>query len=169
MKKVILPSVVWLSFYTVGAILPTVYYVLQITGVSNIVYFDGVLIWFGAAFFSFIPNVMSLEPPPTADFAYDVWHLLLAVGISSIYLTYCIIKKKKFVRAVVPAFIGFTIIPALFNSMIFLPLGFLLWGFVTIPGGFALYTSLRKDFSYYFQENENEGKAFDSNIGDRKC
>ena len=45
------------------------------------------------------------------------------------------------------------------NSMLFtlfVPFGFMLWSFVTIPGGFALYTSLRKDFSDYFQEMENE-------------
>ena len=112
--------------------------------------------WFGAIFFSFIPNVMSFEPPPTVDFVYDVWYYLLMFGLFSIYLVYYIIKKKKFARVIVPAFIGLTIIPALFNSMIFFPFGFVLWSFVTIPGGFALYTSLRKDFSDYFQEMENE-------------
>ena len=156
MKKIILPSVVWLGFYAAGAVLPTIYYVLQIAEIPNIRYLDGVLMMFGAGFFSFIPNVMSLEPPPTVDFVYDVWYLLLAFGLFSICLVYCTVKKKKFARVMVPAFIAFTIIPALFNSVIFFPFGFLLWSFVTIPGGFALYTSLRKDFSFYFQERKNE-------------
>ncbi len=159
MNKTILPSIAWLGFYTVGAILSTIYYTLQTTNVFNVRYFDNLLLWFGAMFFSFIPNVMSLEPPPTVYFVYDVWHLLLTLGFFSVYLIYGIIKKKKFVRVMVPVFIGLTIIPALFNSMIFFPFGFVLWSFVTIPGGFALYSSLRKDFSSYFQEIENENQV----------
>ena len=156
MKKIILPSVVWLSFYTLGAIMPTIYYILQVTNIFNVRYFDNLLLGFGAMFFSFIPNVMSLEPPPTVDFVYDVWHFFLVLGFFSIYLIYGMVKKKKFVRVMVPIFIGFTIIPALFNSLIFFPMGILIWSFVTIPGGVALYSSLRKDFIHYFQDKENE-------------
>lgn len=156
MKKIILPSVVWLSFYTLGAIFPTIYYILQVTNVFNVRYFDNLLLLFGAMFFSFIPNVISLEPQPTVDFVYDVWPYLLVLGFFSIYLIYSMVKKKKFVRVMVPIFIGFTIIPALFLSLILFPIGIVLTGFTIIPGGVALYFSLRKDFSHYFQDKENK-------------
>ena len=156
MKKIILPSVVWLCFYTLGSTLPTIYYVLLVTDIFNVRYLDQLLMWFGAMFFSFIPNVISLEPAPTVYPVYSAWYFLLLLGFFSIYLIYGILKKKKFVRVMVPIFIAFTIIPALFNSLFFFPMGILVWGLVTIPGGIVLYSTLRKDFLYYFQDKENE-------------